>query len=68
MFIRPLESTVVPKVAENIKNVKFISAYELVPQQVMKPIQVVSDRFVVAEKEIIGAPKNVLDSITRIFW
>ena len=68
MFIRPLESAVTTKAAENIKNMKFISAYEIVPQPVMKPIQVVSDRFFAAEKEIKDAPKSVLDSITRIFW
>lgn len=64
MFIRPLESAAAPKIVENVKNIKFISAYEAVP----KPIEAACDKFYIAGKKIVSAPKSVLESITRIFW
>lgn len=68
MFIRPVESAVTTKVAEGIKNSKFISAYELIPTKALKQFDGMSDKFMTAEKEIASAPKSVLESITRIFW
>lgn len=68
MFIRPVENIVTPKVAENIKNMKFISAYELVPSDKVKPFEVIADKFVGNPKTIVEAPANVLESISRIFW
>lgn len=68
MFVRPIDNIVTSKAAESIKNVKFISAYELIPCEKLKAADVVIDRFVAREQEILQAPKSVLDSITRIFW
>ena len=44
---------------ENIANI---------PCEKLKAADVVIDRFVAREQEILQAPKSVLDSITRIFW
>ena len=68
MFIRPVENIVTPKVAENIKNMQFISAYELVPFEKLSPLEVIADKFVSNPKTIVEAPANVLESISRIFW
>ena len=64
MFIKPLEGAVIPKVTKAVDRVKFISAYEAVP----KPVEAACDKFYIAGKEIMSAPKSVLESITSIFW
>lgn len=67
MFVRPIENIVTPIVTEGAKNMKFVSAYELMPKMA-KPIEVVADRFMAQERTLVEAPKNVLESITRVFW
>lgn len=64
MFIQPLENAVIPKITKAVDRVKFVSPYEALP----KPVEAACDRFSIAGKEIISAPKSVLESITKIFW
>ena len=72
MFIGPLENIITPKTVENIANIaniKFISAYELVPRVKAGAMDVVADMFIAEGQggKIMKAPDSVLESITRIF-